>query len=321
MSFFNFIDTVGPPVPAAFMNAMDNIRNVFTADQSGFVTITGAPTATLGNPQFSAGTRAAPLPGGESAFFDLFMSAPTGVVCFTCHNVSQSPLASTTFTIAGNDQAPTGPTVGPTVYFIGALTSSTFNSQVFTNVPAQPLVFMQSVPYAFALGLGGLTSGSLASMLLSGTPASGLMQFQVAGAGVGTGTIGTNALIDMTPDFGTVSVNISGCTTSVPLTLGFERIGRKVRLWAPATATGTSNATTMSLDGLPSYLQPANNQGSIVFPLEDNGTVNLLGSAFIVGSQIFLGRLTAATGTISASGFTAAGIKGVTAGWQFTYSL
>lgn len=309
MAFFNFIDTVGPPVPAAFLNALDNIQNILVANQQGFMTVKGNASAVLGNAHFQAGSRTSPIP--DQAFFDVFCSAATGIVVWTGHNVSNSPNASVTGFIVGNDQAPAGPTVGPTVFFSSTLTSSTWNTSVFANVPTGPLAIFQSSSYPMVFAAG---SPTLANMVLTGGVST--TQLQVAGAGVGT----TN-LIDMTPDTGTFSANLSGMTAAVPVTVSYERIGRKVRLWTTATATGTSNATTMSMDGIPVSLQPAANQGTIVFPFEDNGTNNIMGSGFIVGSQIFFGRLTTASGAIGSSAFTASGTKGVIAGWSFTYSL
>lgn len=39
MAFFNFVDQVGPAVPASYLNALDNIRNAVSANTSGNVVI------------------------------------------------------------------------------------------------------------------------------------------------------------------------------------------------------------------------------------------------------------------------------------------
>lgn len=309
-SFFNFVDTIGPPVPATFLNALDNIQNILVANQQGFMTVVGNPSAVLGTAHFQAGSRTVPIP--DQAFFDVFASAATGIVVWTGHNVSNSPNASVTGFIIGNDQAPAGPTVGPTVFFSSTLTSSTWNTSIFANVPTGPLAYFQSSNYPMVFAAG---SPTLANMVLTGGVST--TQLQVAGAGSANGT--TN-LIDMTPDTGSFVVNVDGCNAAIPATINFERIGRKVRLWSTVTYTGTSNSTGLSLTGLPTALQPSANQTDISYPLVDNGVV-IFGTSFVVGNQVFMGHLTATTGAISATGFTASGTKGIQAGWSCTYSL
>lgn len=70
-------------------------------------------------------------------------------------------------------------------------------------------------------------------------------------------------LVDMTPDTGTFTVTLTGCTTSPTATAVWARIGNLVILALPAL-TGTSNTTSMTMTGLPTEIQPSRDQ---LFPL------------------------------------------------------
>lgn len=113
------------------------------------------------------------------------------------------------------------------------------------------------------------------------------------------------ALIDMTPDQGTFTGTITGCTTSPTGTCRWVRIGQLVMLFIPII-TGTSNATTFTMTGLPAAIQPAR---TMMFPVGD-----LENASVFTGT--FAGQVAAASGTVtfffngSSSGFTNTGTKG-----------
>ncbi len=93
-----------------------------------------------------------------------------------------------------------------------------------------------------------------------------------------------------------------------------------VSLANPSNVSGTSNATTMTLTGLPSVCQPAVQQPAMPCTLVDNNQfVAGAASVFQSGTVTFY-RLVAATGVYSATGFTASSTKGMDS-TVFTYSL
>lgn len=83
--------------------------------------------------------------------------------------------------------------------------------------------------------------------------------FRVRGDGtiLGGGPVAA-ALVDMTPDTGTFTITYTGFTTGVTATAQWSRIGKLVILNLPS-ATGTSNAATMTATGLPAAITPATN--------------------------------------------------------------
>jgi hypothetical protein len=134
---------------------------------------------------------------------------------------------------------------------------------------------------------------------------------------IGTGTIlgrgPVSGMTDMTPDTGSFTGSLTGMSntgTATLTTVTWSRQGNQVFLAFPNTL-GTSNATTMTMTGLPAALQPTREQGCMC-TLVDSGN-NCLGWAFVVGGS---GTITFDRGTVSgsqvvASTFTASGQKGV----------
>lgn len=112
-------------------------------------------------------------------------------------------------------------------------------------------------------------------------------------------------LLDMAAaiEKGTFVLTATGLTTTVQVTAHYARSGSIVVLYIPPVS-GTSNATTYTLTGLPAALKPANDQGFIPVIVQNNGTL----------AHGYMRVLT--TGVIqflhnfSGSGFTASGLKG-----------
>lgn len=127
-----------------------------------------------------------------------------------------------------------------------------------------------------------------------------------------------------------ISSGISASITSgsfVPSWLGFsvpptgpmfwQTAGRAVTLFVGAQGLGTSNANSMSIGNLPANLRPSTGgSGSLVCTMVDNGVAS-------VGTLEFLGlssiQFNKGTSPPSATGFTAAGTKGLDFGWTVTY--
>ena len=126
-----------------------------------------------------------------------------------------------------------------------------------------------------------------------------------------------------TPRSGTFVGTLTGLTTVVTPTVTWyiSPDGARATLSFPIAATGTSNTTSMTMTGLPAFLQPATIRSIVPCFLEDN-SVNCLGAADITAltSTITFYRLVQTTAAFSATGFTAALIKGMNA-TTFSYLL
>ncbi len=89
----------------------------------------------------------------------------------------------------------------------------------------------------------------------------------------------------MTTEKGTYTVTATGMTASITGTAYYERNGDRVTLQIP-TLSGTSNAATFTLTGLPSSLFPARTQGNMTLLIQDNG-VFAFGSIQLNASGVF----------------------------------
>jgi hypothetical protein len=119
--------------------------------------------------------------------------------------------------------------------------------------------------------------------------------------------------------------SFTGTTTGIagtPTNTCYYSINGKTCTITLGTVTGTSNANSFTITGLPSACQPARNQYVPVSPLgfENNTVIAPAATNFDV-------LVTASSGTItflsanSAAGWTASGTKGVANPVSFTYLL
>ena len=126
------------------------------------------------------------------------------------------------------------------------------------------------------------------------------------------------ALVDMTPDKGTFTGTLTGCTSSPTVTCTWSRIGNLVVLNIGAL-TATSNATTCSITGLPAAIQPASLAAQYLACLtEDNGTIADSTVSIQSGSgtiQLYK------AGSVAAASFTNTGTKGIPAACTVAYLL
>lgn len=110
---------------------------------------------------------------------------------------------------------------------------------------------------------------------------------------------------------------MGGATTG---TVYYTTNGNVVHLYVTGNITGTSNATSMTLTGLPSNVQPTQAQWGTSINMLDNSTAITGYWRFSAGAYSvvkFSGALTNFTDT----GFTAAGTKGLSAGWSMMYMI
>lgn len=120
-----------------------------------------------------------------------------------------------------------------------------------------------------------------------------------------------NGVIVATQESGSFTATLSGFTTTVTGTIQWKRSGSKIALLVPSAITGTSNATSMNMTGMPSSIKMASTRARPLCVVKDNGA-DVLGLASI--------QLTADSNSISfgvgaaAGNFTNSGTKGLSAG-------
>lgn len=154
----------------------------------------------------------------------------------------------------------------------------------------------------------------------------GVARMSFAGAGGMTGFGPTaNALIDMTPDQGTFTATLTGCTAVVTGTMSWRRVGGMVYLYnnTGSNITCTSNATTFTMTGLPAAIQATQLHAVPNMWIVDNTNFNILGEAEVQAGTITfsLAKTTGAVGYVQASAFTATGTKGIGSGFTIAYPL
>lgn len=112
---------------------------------------------------------------------------------------------------------------------------------------------------------------------------------------------------------GTFAITLTGCTLPILGTARYVVQGRQVSLYVPGM-TGTSNATTATLTGLPAAITPNRDQ-DIVSKAQDNGVNGLCNMRVKTTGviELFFGTTFA--------GWTAAGAKGFGSAVTITFSL
>ena len=118
---------------------------------------------------------------------------------------------------------------------------------------------------------------------------------------------------------GSTVVTLTGYAAGPTGTLQWriEGASGRVTIWAPAAITGTSNATGLTITGLPYTLFP---QTALTVPcfVTDNAIQVSASCNFASGS----GTITVGMGAgFSATGFTATGTKGLQAGFTLSFPL
>lgn len=131
--------------------------------------------------------------------------------------------------------------------------------------------------------------------------------------------IGTNTWVqfnqsDLVSEQNTFTGTLTGMTVATTGTVGYKRVGTLVSLFVPANILGTSNTTAMTMTGVPTSVRPKlQNRYCLCYGMSDNG-VTVAGTAFVQTT----GVIQFAVG-IPPGNFTAAGSKGLLAGWNVVY--
>lgn len=149
-----------------------------------------------------------------------------------------------------------------------------------------------------ALGSGTLVANQAATIMYKGGAFLLLSTGNVAVTGTFTGTL-------------------TGMTAGTTGTVKYFVVGRVCIL--QCAITGTSNATAMTMTGLPSACIPQTGAALVSCIMEDNGNASIGGWAQV---QSGTGVIVFGTGiNNNQSGFTNSGTKGLPAGWTITYPI
>jgi len=218
---------------------------------------------------------------------------------------------------------------------VGDLSTSGYtDARAIAALEGSPNVFTQTNEFngpasAYAVYvLGNAGAGvSFGELVQAGTNSSdyalmvesqaGTSYFSVRGDGKiqGLGPIAA-AFVDMTPDTGSFTGTFTGFTTAVTGTVQWWRIGALVFMLLP-TVTGTSNAVSMNMTGIPAAITPAVGcTYGMAANVEDNGVIGS-GQAIFAASSSTIQFAKGAGGTA----FTNAGTKGIAGATLICYPL
>lgn len=129
-----------------------------------------------------------------------------------------------------------------------------------------------------------------------------------------------------TEESGTFTGTLTGMTAGTTGTVNYRRVGGTVTLFltGSGTITGTSNATSMTMTGIPASLRPNTTLTIPCGQLENNASSPLFGSGQVDNTGTITFALATVSGSnllINSGAFTASGTKGLYGGWTFTYPL
>lgn len=119
---------------------------------------------------------------------------------------------------------------------------------------------------------------------------------------------------------GTFTGTLTGMTATTTGTVNWVKMSTTgAMVYITADILGTSNATTMTMTGLPSSVQPTNSTYVPCARLENNSAFGLAGYASISGGTITFTMLTSSQN--DGGPWTGSGTKGLKAGWCVVYPL
>lgn len=114
---------------------------------------------------------------------------------------------------------------------------------------------------------------------------------------------------------GSFTATLTGFSSTVTETVEWYKSLNSTVLILPLGAGGTSNATTMTMTGLPAAISPALTQ-AVVTRVTDNGAVAFGTATIDVSSRV----ITFGLGASASGAFTGSGSKGLPANWTMVYA-
>jgi len=269
---------------------------------------------------FSDGTNTGGYIGFGGSHDTQFGTSTAQAVTFVTNNSSRLSISSVG---AVSIPAPTSG-VGLTVFgiansFTGNLAGSGTAGQSFglriaagTNSSDEALLIVNASGASTLLtifGDGGVTVGS---------PTGGDKGLGTLNA---TGVFVNGAAI-LTASTGTFTGTLTGFTAGTSGTINYVVAGGICALYAPAGFTGTSNAITMTMTGLPSAVQPANTVNATCGKVSNNNGIDYACECTVSGSTITFTTLLGSSPNITYGGsFANTGVKGLGTGWTITYPI
>jgi hypothetical protein len=131
-------------------------------------------------------------------------------------------------------------------------------------------------------------------------------------------TDGINSDVDTSVVTGTFTATLTGFTTTVTGTVNYRIHAGICWLYnLGSSIQGTSNATTMTMTGMPTACKPATTDRYAPCIAQDNGSSKSAGAAIQTSGTITF----SVDDPLSASGFTNSGTKGLWNGWTLSYPL
>lgn len=120
---------------------------------------------------------------------------------------------------------------------------------------------------------------------------------------------------------GTFTGTLTGCTTSPTNEIKWSRSGEKIMLvWASAQQA-TSNATSLTVTGVPDSLQPTTQQNVFGYSVENNGTPVMARVVIGTTGTLTFGRMVSGSAGFIASVWTSSGTKGPSQSLSLYYDL
>lgn len=120
---------------------------------------------------------------------------------------------------------------------------------------------------------------------------------------------------------GSFTGTLTGMSGATSGTVNYQRVGNLVHMWAAAAITGTSNATTFTMTGVPAIIRPSSaNMSGNAANFTSNALSNVAGGFNLSsGGTMTFGIQTGAG--YDPNGWPSISTKGLSAGWHAQYSI
>jgi hypothetical protein len=165
-------------------------------------------------------------------------------------------------------------------------------------------------------GLLEIMNSGYTTVLLTLSDAGGLQLGAPTGGDQGAGTINATGVFVNGVSVagggattGSFTGTLTGYAVNPTGTCFWTKVGTAVTLYIPSI-TGTSNATTMTLTGIPAAIQPTTTK-NLLCPISDNSVGAIVGNVSVSGATFTFQKYAAFNGSPGSGGFTASGTKGV----------